>query len=525
MDSCLKNLPKESLSTTCGNGILEDDEECDTGGNKNNTCCNFKTCKLTVNSTCATGTCCNLATCQLYKLEDRKICRQSTGFCDLPEYCDGASEFCAPDIFVHNGLKCTVDGEESYCFDGKCQSHRSQCQLLFGHNAKVSIDRCFQENANNASQAANCGIELGKFGDKRFKPCKKKDIFCGRLHCLHKNKLEYGLESAATQSLISRNGTVICQTAVIDLGVGIADPGLVANGAKCGDGRMCVDQQCVPVPVSFCRYDCNGNGICNSLGQCSCFDGYHPPYCDRWSFWSSVLFFLFVCALVAVGVALVHKYKDRLQTWWIVKQRTAEIKKRAKAGTFKFDKAKIARNRNANINFDLKNLEISSPIQITDENKNHSSVQGITVNPVDYSNENINRLWESQPSNVRPELINKFVQVQQPNRIAPVRKAPPAPPVDRPPSRGSQPSNRGGHLSNQVGQPPNRGGQLPNQIGQPPNRGGQPSNQRGQPPIQSGQQSASIQSNSLCKESNVDDAAAGFSQSNQVSKIRQKFEI
>lgn len=486
MDSCLKNLPKESLSSTCGNGILEDDEECDTGGNKNSTCCNFKTCKLKVNATCATGTCCDLTTCQLYKLEDRKICRQSTGFCDLPEYCDGASEFCEPDIFVHNGLKCTVDGEESYCFDGKCMSHRSQCQLLFGHTAKVSIERCFQENANNASQAANCGIEVGKFGDKRFRPCKKKDIYCGRLHCLHKNKLEFGLESAATQSLISRNGTVICQTAVIDLGVGIADPGLVANGAKCGDGRMCIDQQCTMVPVSFCRYDCNGNGICNSLGRCSCFDGYHPPYCDRFSFWSSVLFFLFVCALVAIGVVLVHHYKERLQTWWIVKQRTAEIKKRAKNSAFKFDKAKIARNRNANINFDLKNLEISSPIQI-DENKNvnHPVVQGITVNPasIDYSNENINRLWESRAANVKPELINKFVQ--QPNRIAPVRKAPPAPPTERP-SRSDQPPRRS-----------------------------------------IGQQSSSIQStsNSLCKESSLDDAAPSFSQSNQVSKIREKFEI
>ena len=335
----------------------------------------------------------------------------------------------------------------------------------------MSIERCFQENANNASQAANCGIEVSRFGDKRFKPCKKKDIYCGRLHCLHKNKLEFGLESAATQSLISRNGTVICQTAVIDLGVGIADPGLVANGVRCGESRMCVNQQCVPVPASFCQYDCNGNGICNSLGQCSCYDGYHPPYCDRFSFLSSVLFFLFVCALVAIGVVFVHHYKERIQTWWIVKQRTAEIKKRAKNTSFKFDKSKLARNRNANINFDLKNLEISSPIQI-DENKNVNP--GITVNPVDYSNENINRLWESRAAEVRPELINKFVQ-QQPNRIAPVRKAPPAPPT---PSRSAPPA----------------GGQQP-----------------------------SIQSNSLCKADSSIGAEA--SRSNQVSKIRQNFEI
>ena len=437
MDSCLKNLPKDTLSSSCGNGILEGDEQCDCGGidnclKQNNTCCDFRTCRLKVNATCATGNCCNLNACQLFEIEDKRICRHSTGFCDLTEYCDGLTEFCRPDIYVHNGLKCTIDNEESYCFDGNCQSHKSQCKLLFGSTAKVSIERCYQENANNATNAANCGIELTRFGDKRFKACKKKDVYCGRLHCLHKNKLEYGLESAATQSLISRNSTVICQTAVIDLGVGIPDPGLVSNGVKCGENRMCLNQQCIQIPTQFCRYDCNSNGICNSLGECTCYDGFHPPYCDRFSFLSSFIFFLFICSFIAIAVILLHHYKEQLQTWWIVKQRTAEIRKRA-SQNITFNKSKITqRNRNANINFDLKSLEISSPIPINDDanNKNVNNNNHQNAISINFTNDDINSLWDKSASNVKPELINKFVQL--PNRIAPVRKAPPIPPSSKP---------------------------------------------------------------------------------------------
>lgn len=495
MDSCLKNLPKETLSYACGNGILEGDEECDCGSaencfKKNNTCCDYNTCKLKVNATCATGNCCDLTTCQLFKLEDRKICRQSTGHCDLPEYCDGLSEFCESDVYAYNGLKCTVDGEESYCFDGKCQTHKSQCRLLFGNTAKVAIERCYQENANNASQAANCGFEMNRLGEKRYKACKKSDIFCGRLHCLHNHKLDYGLESASTQSLISRNGTVICQTAVVDLGIGIADPGLTADGVKCGENKMCLNQRCVQVLGTLCKYDCNNNGICNSLGQCHCFDGYHPPYCDRFSFLSSFLFFLFICSFIACTVFLTYHYRERIHTWWIVKQRTVAIRKRAKSASFKLDKSKLKiRNRQNpnNINFDLKNLEISSPIPINDEqNKNQTTIGfGQTASTsIDYTtNDNLNRLWDStKATDIRPEQINKFVQLPNRNNIiAPVRKAPPIP------------TNQNRTRSNQA------------------------------TTSQSNTNQSSIQSNSLCKESSID--ATNISHSNQVAELREKFEL
>lgn len=48
---------------------------------------------------------------------------------------------------------------------------------------------------------------------------------------------------------------------------------------------MCVNQKCMSVESlramkSKCPQDCNGNGLCNSLGHCHCKDGFSPPFCD-----------------------------------------------------------------------------------------------------------------------------------------------------------------------------------------------------------------------------------------------------
>lgn len=47
---------------------------------------------------------------------------------------------------------------------------------------------------------------------------------------------------------------------------------------------MCVNQKCMAVAslrkeVKSCPNDCNGNGICNSMGHCHCNVGFAPPDC------------------------------------------------------------------------------------------------------------------------------------------------------------------------------------------------------------------------------------------------------
>lgn len=57
-------------------------------------------------------------------------CRASTNECDLPEYCNGTSQFCQPDFTVQNGHPC--HNQEAYCYNGVCQYYNAQCQDIFG---------------------------------------------------------------------------------------------------------------------------------------------------------------------------------------------------------------------------------------------------------------------------------------------------------------------------------------------------------------------------------------------------------
>ncbi|KRT79774.1 hypothetical protein AMK59_6651, partial [Oryctes borbonicus] len=108
-------------------------------------------------------------------------------------------------------------------------------------------------------------------------------------HCKHLNeRLEFGMESVAilSHSFLNLKGSIIpCRTAIVDLGLNQVDPGLAPDGAKCGDGKMCVDQRCMAVESlrahgPKCLNECNGNGVCNNLGHCHCKDGFAPPFCE-----------------------------------------------------------------------------------------------------------------------------------------------------------------------------------------------------------------------------------------------------
>ncbi|RWS20895.1 uncharacterized protein B4U80_07167, partial [Leptotrombidium deliense] len=118
--TCLRNKPRFRNEAFCGNGVIEEGEECDCDQLACSRCCNEK-CALKDGAKCATGICCDLKTCNV--TSSKTLCRKAFDECDLNEYCNGKSEFCPVDKFIHNGYRC-VDG---YCFDGRCNSKRNQC--------------------------------------------------------------------------------------------------------------------------------------------------------------------------------------------------------------------------------------------------------------------------------------------------------------------------------------------------------------------------------------------------------------
>lgn len=79
--NCARNLPQKLFqSPTCGNGFVEEGEDCDCGLKETcqNKCCDPDTCKLQWSERCASGKCCDLVICRPrangFNCADGKVC-------------------------------------------------------------------------------------------------------------------------------------------------------------------------------------------------------------------------------------------------------------------------------------------------------------------------------------------------------------------------------------------------------------------------------------------------------------------
>lgn len=259
-------------------------EECDCGLPNfcKNSCCDPSTCKLRSNATCATGKCCDMKTCKPHNAG--VMCRAADGECDLPEYCNGDSEYCPADYFKRDAEQC--DNGNAFCYNGSCKTRDDQCKLLWGPSGRSS-EQCYEKNLEG-TRHGNCGYDRIK---NTFKTCSKEDIYCGMMQCRHLNeRLEFGMESVAvlSHSFMSYQGNIIpCRTAIVDLGLETTDPGLSPDGSKCAEGKMCLRQRCMAIEtllltgeVRNCPDNCNGHGMCDNRGHCHCDVGFAPPSCD-----------------------------------------------------------------------------------------------------------------------------------------------------------------------------------------------------------------------------------------------------
>ncbi|KAG9334855.1 hypothetical protein JZ751_006424 [Albula glossodonta] len=160
---CLFNLPNTRAmygGQRCGNGYLEDGEECDCGEEEecSSPCCNANNCTLKAGAECAHGVCCH--NCKLKS--PGVLCRDPLGSCDLPEYCDGKSESCPANFYLVDGTPCA--GGRAYCYTGMCLTLEQQCLSLWGSDARPAPDICFQKVNEAGDTYGNCGKDLmGKY--------------------------------------------------------------------------------------------------------------------------------------------------------------------------------------------------------------------------------------------------------------------------------------------------------------------------------------------------------------------------
>lgn len=283
---CLFNPPDPRLLVLggrCGNGFLEDGEECDCGDAEECTdpCCHAHNCTLRAGAQCAQGDCC--AHCSLKPAGT--LCREGAGDCDLPEFCTGASPHCPANVYLLDGSPCA--GGTAYCRDGMCPTHEGQCQQLWGPGAHPAPDACFQDVNSAGDPYGNCGQD----SEGHYVPCDRRDAKCGKLQCQSGADKPRGPHTVSMETTIRLGGReVTCRGAFMyrvprtDSSADLPDPGLVLPGTKCGDGMVCHDRRCQNASfpdLQRCLDTCHGHGVCNSNRNCHCDPGWAPPTCEK----------------------------------------------------------------------------------------------------------------------------------------------------------------------------------------------------------------------------------------------------
>uniref|UniRef100_A0A8C6RCM9 Uncharacterized protein n=1 Tax=Nannospalax galili TaxID=1026970 RepID=A0A8C6RCM9_NANGA len=174
--NCLHKIhrPLSILRVTfCGNGVVEDGEECDCGSEtmcRNDPCC-MKGCTLKYGAACSFGLCCK--DCQF--MPSGTVCRENNSECDLPEWCAGTSHECPEDVYVLDGTPCHGGG---YCYEKRCNNRDQQCQQIFGKEARSAAQTCYRKINTQGDRFGNCGIS-----SHTYIRCNDSDVLCGRIQC------------------------------------------------------------------------------------------------------------------------------------------------------------------------------------------------------------------------------------------------------------------------------------------------------------------------------------------------------
>ncbi|UYV64362.1 ADAM22 [Cordylochernes scorpioides] len=286
---CLFNPPNQLEDfRSCGNGIVEEDEQCDCGHmdecRQTDPCCDPITCKLLVEAECSTGPCCE--NCKLRS--SGYLCRAPRTECDIPEYCNGLDGQCPPDVYKKNGNPC--NSGTGYCFHGNCPTTSSQCEFIWGSGALTSDTKCFTQYNTQGSLNGNCGPD-GKGG---YIKCTEDNVLCGSLQCQKGSRtpLLEGMDKQYSHTVMSINGREYeCKIAsgTLPSQSEITDMGMVFDGTKCDESKICVNQTCVYLqhyiepgscPTNNHAVVCSSHGVCSNRNQCFCHPGWTSNDCS-----------------------------------------------------------------------------------------------------------------------------------------------------------------------------------------------------------------------------------------------------
>ncbi|NXF51374.1 ADA22 protein, partial [Oceanites oceanicus] len=248
----------------CGNGFVEDGEECDCGtiaecASEGGECCN--TCTLTAGSQCSNGLCCRKC-----RFEPKGVlCREAVNDCDIAENCTGNSSQCSPNIHKIDGYSC--DNKQGICFGGRCKTRDRQCKYIWGEKVTAADRYCYEKLNIEGTEKGNCGRDKDSWIQ-----CNKQDVLCGYLLCSNISSVPRlgELDGEITSSILQFGKVYNCSGGHVKLDEE-TDLGYVENGTPCGPNMVCLEHRCLPTeafnfstcPGTTDSQICSGHGVCS----------------------------------------------------------------------------------------------------------------------------------------------------------------------------------------------------------------------------------------------------------------------
>ena len=304
---CIYNEPNRLVTDPyCGNGFVEEGEQCDCGTNATcesvDPCCEPGLCILKSGADCSAGECC--VNCQF--LGSEFLCRDNANICDLKEYCTGSDNMCPNNLYKRDGITCTTNLGNSYCYQGDCKVLTSQCHYLWGTTSSVASDQCFDRINLMGDETGNCGKDT----NGNLVACTAENVKCGKVQCTNVDFEDFQLSGSVSLNSFTFTSNLVsymCTSASIDAGNDIPDPGLIFDGTYCGIEQICISQQCVNIStlgITLCPKvngtECAGNGVCTNQATCRCNDGFTGAICDNGSSSSSIVWVSFELLILAL---------------------------------------------------------------------------------------------------------------------------------------------------------------------------------------------------------------------------------
>ncbi|XP_036679296.1 disintegrin and metalloproteinase domain-containing protein 1a-like [Balaenoptera musculus] len=275
--ACLFNKPgpkgRLRRDSRCGNGVVEEDEQCDCGSDCDIHPCCDQECMLKAHALCNPGPCCNNS-CQYEPIGHS--CRPALGECDLPEFCLGNSGECPSDTYKQDGTPCQ---QGYFCVEGHCRNHDVQCADIFGYPSRSASPDCYRLFNVKGNRFGNCGIPNSS--NPAYIQCAEKDLLCGKVVCTNVQQLPI-IKPNCTLIQVPHGDDYCWSMDQYDT-TDIPDYGDSASGNLCGSDKVCMESSCTD--SSVLSYDCdlqemcNGKGVCNNYKHCHCEAGFAPPNC------------------------------------------------------------------------------------------------------------------------------------------------------------------------------------------------------------------------------------------------------